>query len=81
MFSNAQGFYVGTALADKTFYGFRLNAQDGNLTAEVINDGTSVVELPQVGIVDPVDYKHWIWSADTLSFRWGNKGHLLMEVL
>lgn len=81
MFSSAHGFHTGTALADKTFYGLRLTPADGNLTADIINDGTTVVQLPQDHIADPTAYKQWFWSADTVTFRWGESGHLLMEVL
>lgn len=80
MASAANGIYEGTALADKTFYGFRLNNADGNLTIETINDG-SLVSLPQPGVIDSDDYKAWFWSADTVLFRWGTNGHLLMEML
>lgn len=81
MQTEANGFYTGTALADKTFYGFRLTQADGNLDVQIIDDGTTVVELPQDHILDPDAYKVWFWSADTISFRWGNNGHLLMEML
>lgn len=74
------GFYEGSALADKTFYGFRLSTT-GDLNVEIINDGETVVSLPSPGVVDPEDYKHWVWSEDTITFRWGDNGHLLMEML
>lgn len=72
------GIYVGTDLADKTFYGFRLNPDDGGLNIEIINDG-SVVSLPQEGITDKYDYKQWFWSRNTVRFSWGNNGHLIAE--
>ena len=73
------GFYDGTDLADKTFYGFRLNRGDGGLNVEVINDGSAVV-LPQPDVVDPNDYKQWVWSQNTLQFQWDG-GHLQVKIL
>lgn len=72
------GFYDGSDLADKTFYGFRLNPDDGGLNVEKINDG-SVVSLPQEGVIDKYDYKQWFWTKDTVRFHWSSSGHLIME--
>ena len=74
------GFYEGTDLADKTFYGFRLDPDTGNLNVEIIdpNDGTAVL-LPQDGVIDKYDLKQWVWTRDTLRFQWGNKGHLQVK--
>ncbi len=69
------GFYEGSDLADKTFYGFRLDNPTGNLNIEIINDGSPVV-LPQDNVVSADDYKQWVWSRDTLQFQWGPGGHL-----
>lgn len=74
------GFYEGSDLADKTFYGFRLDPDSGNLNIEIINDGTSV-NLPQEGFIDKYDYKQFVWSRDTLQFQWGNNGHLQVKFL
>jgi len=73
------GFYEGTDLADKVFYGFRLNPDDGGLVVEVL-DGDTPVSLPQETIIDKYDYKQWVWSKDTIQFEW-NKGHLLMRLI
>ena len=73
------GFYEGTDLADKTFYGFRLNNQTGHLDIEVINDGSPVV-LPQDNIIDPLDYKQFLWTQNILEFQWSN-GHLQMRII
>lgn len=81
MANGAHGFYEGTALADKTFHGFRLNHGNGGLDIEIINDGTTVVSIPDNNTIDPNAYKHWFWSADTITFRWGDNGHLLMEMI
>jgi hypothetical protein len=69
------GFYEGSDLADKTFYGFRLDNATGNLNVEIINDGSPVV-LPQDNVISVEDYKQWVWSRDTLQFQWGPGGHL-----
>lgn len=76
------GFYEGTDLADKTFVGFRFNPDTGHLDIEVItpDDGDAVV-LPQEGVIDKYDYVQWVWTRDTLSFQWGNKGHLQVKML
>ncbi len=74
------GFYEGTDLANKTFYGFRLDADSGNLNIEIINDG-SLVALPQDNIIDKNDYKQWVWTQDTLQFQWGNNGHLQVKIV
>jgi hypothetical protein len=74
------GFYEGTDLADKVFYGFRLNPDTGNLNIEVL-DGDTPVSLPQDDIIDKYDYKQWVWSKDTIQFEWGNNGRLLMRLI
>jgi hypothetical protein len=74
------GFYEGTDLVDKVFHGFRLDPNTGNLTVEIL-DGDTPVSLPQDNIIDPLDYKQWLWTKDTLQFYWGNQGHLLMRML
>ena len=72
------GFYDGTDLANKTFTGFKLTQETGNLDIEVIS-GDGVVSLPQPGyITGPNEYQAWIWSTSTYQFRWGAKGHLEM---
>jgi hypothetical protein len=75
------GFYKGSDLVDKTFYGFRLNDRTGHLDVEVINDGETPVVLPQDGFIDPEDYKQWVWSQDTLKFKFLDNGHLLIRML
>lgn len=74
------GFYDGTDLVDKVFYGFRMNPDDGGLNVEVL-DGDTPVSLPQEGVIDKYDYKQWLWSKDTIQFYWGDKGHLLMRLV
>lgn len=81
MLSPEHGFYEGSALADKIFHGYRLDHSTGNLTVEIIDDGTTVVSIPQDDVIDPDAYKHWFWTAGTITYRWGDNGHLLMEML
>lgn len=73
------GIYTGTDLADKTFYGFRLS-NSGDLNVEIIR-GESPVVLPQEGVIDPNDYKTFVWSDNDLSFEWGPNGHIYMRML
>ena len=74
------GLYTGTDLADKVFYGFRLNPDNGNLDIEIL-DGDTAVSLPQDDIIDKYDYKQWFWTKDTVRFEWGTGGHLLMRLI
>lgn len=74
------GFYEGTDLVDKVFYGFRLDPDTGNLNIEIL-DGDTLVSLPQDDIIDKYDYKQWFWSKDTVQFEWGNHGRLLMRLI
>jgi len=74
------GFYTGTDLADKVFYGFRLNPDTGDLVVEVL-DGDLPVSLPQPDVIDKYDYKQWFWTKDTVQFEWGTRGHLLIRLI
>jgi hypothetical protein len=78
---SVSGFYEGTALTDKTFYGFRNPSSTGHLDVEVIGDSTGTVVIPDPLNASPDDYKAHLWSADTLTFRWGGNGHLLVEFI
>jgi hypothetical protein len=73
------GFYEGTDLANKTFYGFKLIQATGDLNVDIIQNGDGVVSLPEpTYIVGPNQYVNWIFSTSTYQFRWGPKGHLEM---
>lgn len=74
------GVEVDSSLATKKFYGFR-QTPDGNLNIEVIGDGDGVVTLPSNQVIDPLDYKQWVWSKATLDFRFSASGHLEMVIL
>jgi hypothetical protein len=70
-------------VGNQTFYGFRLNADNGRLTLEKINDGVTPVRLPDEVLIREDDYKHWLWTRSTLTFSWNSsdKTRLLVEVL
>lgn len=70
-----------TGLAPKSFYGFRLDPDTGNLNVEIINDGVTPVLLPQDSVIDKYDYKQWFWTQGTIRFQWGNSGHLQVKLL
>lgn len=73
------GFYTGTDLANKTFYGFRLTQETGNLDVDIIKNGDGVVSIPDpTYIIGPNQYVNWIFSTSTYQFRWGANGHLEM---
>jgi hypothetical protein len=75
------GFYTGSDLATKVFYGFRMNPNTGNLDIEIL-DGDIPVSLPDPDyIIDPYAYQQWFWSKDTVQFLWGSGGHLLMRLV
>jgi hypothetical protein len=82
MASVVSGFYEGSALADKTFHGFKLD-KAGILSVEIINDGETVVVLPEETSyqIRDNDYKHWFWSSDTINFYFNDKGHLIMKMI
>jgi hypothetical protein len=69
-------------IANKTFYGFKYNVDTGRLTVEKINDG-SPVRLPNAEFIREDDYKHWLWTRNTLGFDWNStaKTRLLLEVV
>lgn len=79
----ADGFPENGDVADKVFYGFRLNPDTGGLDVEVIDDDSQAVVLPdlQDKILDKYSYKHWVWSKNSLQFQWGNNGHLQVKIV
>jgi len=81
--SAVSGIYEGSALADKTFYGFKLT-KDGDCNVEIIDQSSSdIIKLPESEyILDSDDYKHWIWSSDTIEFYFNeSNGHLIMKTI
>ena len=76
------GFYLGTDLKNKTFYGFRLINATGQLDIDTIKNGDGVVSIPDpTYITGTNEYQAWIWSTDTYQFQWGDDGHLLMVMV
>lgn len=70
-----------------TFYGVKYIPSTGRLTVEKINDGETVVRLPDSSSKTPVskrsdDYRDWLFTDDNLSFRWDStyKSNLVVEV-
>lgn len=81
--TKVDGIYDGSALADKTFYGFKLT-KDGDCNVEIIdNDSNDIVKLPESEyILDSDDYKHWLWSSDSIEFYFNeSNGHLIMKTI
>lgn len=68
---------------DKIFYGFRVDPSTGKLFVDEINDNTMSVNLPDTNILNPLDYKTWIWSKNQLIFSWNatKKTNMNMEML
>ena len=59
----------------QTFYGFKLDKSTGNLTVEIIDDGS--VKLPDSSnVLDDSDYKDHFWSQNKLTYQWGSNGHI-----
>ena len=79
----ANGYPEGLDLADKTFYGFKLNPDNGGLEVNMIDDDSEAVELPnlQDEIIDKYAYKHWVWSQNALQFQWSTNGHLQVKIV
>jgi hypothetical protein len=79
----ADGYPEGLDLADKTFYGFKLNPDNGGLEVNMIDDDSEAVELPnlQDEIIDKYAYKHWVWSQNALQFQWSTNGHLQVKIV
>lgn len=76
-------FPEGNDIANKTFYGFRLNPDDGGLVVAMIDDDSMPIDLPnlQDGIIDKYAYKHWVWSDHLLQFQWSDNGHLRVKII
>ena len=68
-------------VADKAFYGFRIDAATGRLTVDFINDGTQI-DLPVDDVLKDNQYRTWLWTKNTLQFSWDTtqKTHILMEI-
>lgn len=70
-------------IMEKAFVGFRLDAETGNLTVEILDDDEYIISLPDDIIIDGNDYKALFWTKKNLNFKWmpeQKPGHLIMEV-
>lgn len=67
-------------IIDMAFYGVRQNTDTSKVTIDRIV-GDEPVSLPDAYVVRKNDYKNWVWTHNSLNFRWGTGGRLLMEVL
>lgn len=70
-----------------TFYGFKYIPSTGRLTVEKINDGETIVRLPDSSSKTPVskrsdDYRDWTFTENSLTFSWDEtyKSNLVVEV-
>jgi hypothetical protein len=71
---------TGHEYADKSFYGFRIDAPTGQLFFDFNNgvDATAV-QIPDAYATSAADYLIYFWSSDTIKFSVSNAGRLLME--
>ena len=71
---------TGHEYADKSFYGFRLDAPNGQLFFDFNNgvDATPVL-IPDEYATSAADYLIYFWSSDTIKFSVSGTGRLLME--
>ena len=71
---------LGHEYADKSFYGFRLDAVNGQLFFDFNNgvDGTPV-EIPSEYATYANDYLIYFLSSDTITYTVSGTGRLLME--
>ena len=58
-----------------------IKKKDVDLNVVKINDGTAIAIPDPDNQQGPNDYRHWIWTEDTLQFSWDTNGHLLMEIV
>lgn len=72
---------ITSDFAEQSFYGFRVDPITSSISVEVISGGTNAVILPQDGIIDPYDYKQWLWSRNALQFNWTTSGHLQVKII
>lgn len=71
---------AGHDYADKSFYGFRVDAPTGHLYFD-FNDGADAtpILMPDEYATSSADYLIYFWSPDTIKFSVSDTGHLLME--
>lgn len=70
-------------IMDKAFWGLRFDPENGNLTAESVEDDTAVMAPQYEDITSDInEYATWFWTKKNISFSWNETrpGHLIMEV-
>lgn len=71
---------TGHEYADKSFYGFRVDAANGQLYFDFNNGSDATpVRIPDEYATSAADYLIYFWSSDTIKFSVSNTGRLLME--
>lgn len=76
------GVVIDDSISKKVFYGIRFQQATGHLNIEEISKGSDPIALPQDGVIDPTDYKQWLWTNSKLSFQWSTTkpGHLELVI-
>lgn len=74
------GTTIPKDLKNQVFYGFKVTP-DSQLLIDVIAQGNGVIKLPSETISDPLAYKQWAWSYDTLEFYFSEDGHLNLKII
>lgn len=69
-------------IMEKTFWGFKLNPETGDFTAEEVDSGADIQSPVYEDNTNVNEYATWFWTKKNLNFSWNtNKpGHLIMEV-
>jgi hypothetical protein len=75
-----QNVTLGHEYADKSFYGFRMNAPTGQLYFDFQNGADGIpISIPDEYATSAADYLIYFWSSDTIKFSISGTGRLLME--
>jgi hypothetical protein len=74
------GVVIDADISKQVFYGFRFDQKTGHLNIEEISKGSDTIALPQDGVLDPADYKQWLFTKAKLDFRFTANGHLEMVI-
>jgi len=74
------GSTVGTDLAEKTFYGFHLDPNSGDLTVDVIANGNKPIVFPDPNNPQVGDYRQFVITDRTLTFSVDARGHLILNI-
>ena len=74
------GSTLGTDLADKTFYGFQLDPNSGDLSVDVIANGNKAIVFPDPNSPQVGDYRQFVITDRTLTFQIDARGHLILNI-